>query len=177
MSKIEAVNRMLSAIQMRPVQSLEEPLDPTVAQAKLTIDQELLSLLKKGWEFNIEDGRTLPQDTSTGYVAVPTEVIAIDFTGLSRGQGRFRGALLDQASADTGTYRLTVRSQKIYNSTQRTFVIGQDITANLMVAIDYADCPPAIQEAAKKWSMPIRNWKAALNRFMIEFPERMPETL
>jgi transposase-like protein len=35
----------------------------------------------------------------------------------------------------------------------------------------------AIHAAAKKWSMPIRNWKAALNRFMIEFPERMPETL
>jgi transposase-like protein len=35
----------------------------------------------------------------------------------------------------------------------------------------------AIHAAAKKWSMPIRNWKGALNRFMIEFPERMPETL
>lgn len=35
----------------------------------------------------------------------------------------------------------------------------------------------AIHAASKKWSMPIRNWKAALNRFMIEFPERMPETL
>jgi len=35
----------------------------------------------------------------------------------------------------------------------------------------------AIDAAAKKWSMPVRNWKGALNRFMIEFPERMPETL
>ena len=35
----------------------------------------------------------------------------------------------------------------------------------------------AIDAAAKKWSMPISNWKRALNRFMIEFPERMPETL
>jgi len=25
--------------------------------------------------------------------------------------------------------------------------------------------------------MPIRNWNGALNRFMIEFPDRMPETL
>lgn len=31
----------------------------------------------------------------------------------------------------------------------------------------------AIQDASKKWSMPIRNWKAALNRFMIEFPDRL----
>lgn len=35
----------------------------------------------------------------------------------------------------------------------------------------------AIQAASKKWTMPIRNWKAALNRFMIDFPDRMPETL
>ncbi len=27
--------------------------------------------------------------------------------------------------------------------------------------------------ASKKWTMPIRNWKAALNRFMIEFDERL----
>ena len=35
----------------------------------------------------------------------------------------------------------------------------------------------AIEAAAKKWSMPVRDWKGALNRFMIEFPERMPENL
>jgi len=29
----------------------------------------------------------------------------------------------------------------------------------------------AIQEASKKWTMPIRNWKQALNRFMIEFED------
>lgn len=35
----------------------------------------------------------------------------------------------------------------------------------------------AIEAASKKWTMPIRNWHAALNRFMIEFPDRMPVTL
>jgi transposase-like protein len=33
----------------------------------------------------------------------------------------------------------------------------------------------AIQEASKKWTMPIRNWKAALNRFMIEFESRLTD--
>ncbi len=33
----------------------------------------------------------------------------------------------------------------------------------------------AIQAASKKWTMPIHHWKNALNRFMIEFPDRMPE--
>jgi transposase-like protein len=32
----------------------------------------------------------------------------------------------------------------------------------------------AIQNISKKWTMPIRDWKAALNRFAIEFDERFP---
>ena len=31
----------------------------------------------------------------------------------------------------------------------------------------------AIQQASKKWTMPIRDWKTALNRFMIEFEDRL----
>ncbi len=33
----------------------------------------------------------------------------------------------------------------------------------------------AIQQASRKWTMPIRNWKSALNRFMIEFEDRLSD--
>jgi len=33
----------------------------------------------------------------------------------------------------------------------------------------------AIREASKKWTMPIRNWKLALNRFMIMFEDRLTD--
>lgn len=33
----------------------------------------------------------------------------------------------------------------------------------------------AIIDASKKWTMPIRNWKMALNRFMIEFEDRLSD--
>lgn len=33
----------------------------------------------------------------------------------------------------------------------------------------------AIMQASKKWTMPIRNWKPALNRFIIEFEERIAD--
>ena len=33
----------------------------------------------------------------------------------------------------------------------------------------------AVEAASKKWTMPIRHWKNAMNRFMIEFPDRVPE--
>ncbi|NOQ76608.1 MAG: IS256 family transposase, partial [Methylococcaceae bacterium] len=32
-----------------------------------------------------------------------------------------------------------------------------------------------IQDASKKWTMPIRSWKSALNRFMIEFEDRLQD--
>jgi putative transposase len=35
----------------------------------------------------------------------------------------------------------------------------------------------AVQDASKKWTMPIRNWKEALNRFMIEFEDRLTDYL
>jgi len=31
----------------------------------------------------------------------------------------------------------------------------------------------AIHETSKKWNMPIQNWRLALNRFMIEFEDRL----
>ena len=33
----------------------------------------------------------------------------------------------------------------------------------------------ALRIISKKWTMPIQNWKAALNRFTILFDERMPQ--
>lgn len=33
----------------------------------------------------------------------------------------------------------------------------------------------AVQDASKKWTMPIRNWRQALNRFMIMFEDRLTE--
>lgn len=33
----------------------------------------------------------------------------------------------------------------------------------------------ALRNIARKWTMPIRDWKAALSRFAIEFPDRFPQ--
>jgi putative transposase len=35
----------------------------------------------------------------------------------------------------------------------------------------------AIQQVSKRWTMPIRDWKQALNRFAIMYPDRFPEKL
>ena len=33
----------------------------------------------------------------------------------------------------------------------------------------------ALRNISQKWNMPIRDWKAALNRFSIEFEDRLPQ--
>jgi putative transposase len=33
----------------------------------------------------------------------------------------------------------------------------------------------ALRNISKKWTMPIRDWKAALNRFTIQFEGRLPQ--
>jgi putative transposase len=32
----------------------------------------------------------------------------------------------------------------------------------------------ALRNVSKKWTMPVQNWREALNRFSIQWPERMP---
>lgn len=32
----------------------------------------------------------------------------------------------------------------------------------------------ALRNATKRWTMPVRDWTAARNQFMIRFPDRMP---
>ncbi len=56
----------------------------------------------------------------------------------------------------------------IRKSTKKRKVFPTDDSAKKVIYL-------AIQEASKKWTMPIRNWKAALNRFMIEFEDRLKD--
>ncbi|MFU9135721.1 transposase, partial [Erwinia tasmaniensis] len=35
----------------------------------------------------------------------------------------------------------------------------------------------AIRDASKKWNMPIRNWRLAMSRFIIEFGDRLSDHL
>ena len=56
----------------------------------------------------------------------------------------------------------------IRKATQRRKLFPSDESALKVVFL-------AIQNAAKKWTMPIRHWKQALNHFAILFEGRMPE--
>jgi putative transposase len=67
----------------------------------------------------------------------------------------------------------TTNAIESVNSVIRKFTRNRKIYPNQESALKLVYM--AIHEASKKWTMPIRNWKQALNHFAILFAERMPE--
>ncbi len=56
----------------------------------------------------------------------------------------------------------------IHKTTKKRKVFPTDDSAKKVIYL-------AIRQASEKWTMPIRNWKPALNRFMIEFEDRLKD--
>jgi transposase-like protein len=67
----------------------------------------------------------------------------------------------------------TTNAIESVNSVIRKFTRNRKIYPNEESALKIVYM--AIHEASKKWTMPIRHWKQALNHFAIMFEERMPE--
>jgi putative transposase len=67
----------------------------------------------------------------------------------------------------------TTNAIESVNSLIRKFTRNRKIYPNEESALKIVYM--AIHEAAKKWTMPIRNWKEALNHFAVMFEGRMPQ--
>ncbi len=67
----------------------------------------------------------------------------------------------------------TTNAIESVNSVIRKFTRNRKIYPNEESALKITWM--AILEASKKWTMPIQNWKAALNHFAILFEDRMPK--
>ena len=53
-------------------------------------------------------------------------------------------------------------------ATKRRKVFPSDESARKVIYL-------AIEQASRRWTMPIQNWRLALNRFIIEFGDRLPD--
>lgn len=67
----------------------------------------------------------------------------------------------------------TTNAIESVNSVIRKFTRNRKIYPNEESALKIIYL--AIHEASRKWSMPIRNWKAALNHFAILYEDRLPQ--
>ena len=65
------------------------------------------------------------------------------------------------------------------NAIESLNMILRKVTANHRIFSSYEAVYKviylAMRNSAKKWTMPIRDWKPALNRFAVEFAERFPK--
>jgi transposase-like protein len=68
----------------------------------------------------------------------------------------------------------TTNAIESVNSVIRKFTRNRKIYPNEESALKLIYM--AIHEASKKWTLPIRHWKAALNHFAILFEDRLPQT-
>lgn len=66
----------------------------------------------------------------------------------------------------TGTFAIESLNSVIRKATKKRKVFPTDESALKVVYL-------ATQAAAEKWTMPIQNWKQAMNRFAIEFEEQL----
>ena len=84
-------------------------------------------------------------------------------------------------SALTAFFDYPAEIRKVIDTTNATESLNYSLRRVLKNRVAFPDDAAvikvlylAIQHAAKRWTMPIRNWVGALNRFTIMFPDRMP---
>jgi len=125
-TRLDAVNRMLSAVGQLPVSTITGSI-PADATAALAILNEIdLETQMRGWHFNMEK-TTLAKDGS-GKIAVPANCarLAVD---------KFKYPSKDiTIRDDSGTSRL-------YDKQAHTFVIGMDLEAIVVTIYDFEQTP------------------------------------
>ena len=125
LTKLDAVNIVLSNIGMAPVSALSS-VNPMVATAENVIDEVSLSVQSEGWVFNTE--RDYPfAINNDGKIAVPSDVLALDIDG-------------------TSEYDLIQRGGFLYDKAGHTDVFPNDLELDVIWCFDFVDLPEAVKQ-------------------------------
>lgn len=125
-SELDAVNIMLGTIGESPISSL----DASTGVADAVIARQILSevaihVQEEGWHFNVETNFTLTPSSDTGEIYLPANCLEVDTSGPD--------ALMDVA----------MRGRKLYDRTNHTFVFSKNITADLVLMLEFEELPQA----------------------------------
>lgn len=125
---LEAINQLLQAIRIAPIQSLATAdTKQDAADAKFALDNASREIQLKGWEFNTEYDYVLSLEVGTGYAKVPNNTLSV------------------RASRNYGTTKFTIRGNRLYNSTTHTYVWTEAPVVELVIALPYEDLPEAFK--------------------------------
>jgi len=128
MTKLQAVNLMLSNIGESPVSTLTGAEgDVFVATAIVILDETTRAVLNGRWEFNFDEDYLLSPDMS-GNILITDDMLAVD------------------TSARSSDVSVTVRAGKLYNKTDQTFVFTDALYCDVTWEFTFENCPQYIRQ-------------------------------
>lgn len=128
-TKVEAVNRIMQAIDGTIVSSLDQPLNDTVIQAVRAIDTATDKIqIENQWNFNMDGPRTLTADVNDE-ITIPSDYIFIQFRSWTAGS----------------LWNLTVKDHKVWNRKDATSVVGGSVEIFGSRKFTYDNAPSVIQ--------------------------------
>jgi len=125
LTKLQAVNRILTACGQKPSNSIDGTTSATTRMAVAILEETDQQVQGEGWHFNTNPNHTFTADGVTGEVAIPAGTVRFKVYDL---QG------------------LTVRGSKLYDRHRETFDIGRAVTGLLVQQLEFEDLPIQAQE-------------------------------
>ena len=119
LTKLDAINMILSAIGSDPVNALETDTDADVANALRLLEKSNRDIQRKGWDFN--------KGTYTFYPDAISKKIRWDDT------------IITFESSDSNTY--VKRGEFLYDATNQTFLFKDKVELTVIIAVDFEDLP------------------------------------
>lgn len=128
--KTEAVNRLLSRLRVRALDSLDGALNEDHKAAIRAIDQATREVLHEGWDFNTDRDVTLTPNSEDN-IEMPTDLLSYE---VAAGYG-----------VDPRDH--TIRDQKFYNTKSQTNVYTGGLKfSKLVYRLDFDELPPNVRE-------------------------------
>lgn len=128
-SKTEAVNRIMQAVDGSIISDIDQSQSDTVLQAIRAIDLATDKIqIENEWNFNYDGPRTLTANEG-GEMEVPTDYLYIKFQSWSNGS----------------VWHLTVKDGKVWNRRDGTHEIEGTVDIGGSRKFEYDECPGSIQ--------------------------------
>lgn len=123
LTKLEIINSMLASTGTAPLTS-NDTMHPSYIKASNKLDKVSAAFQGKGWWFN--QAKRLFRQNTDGEVIVPSGAMHVDPTDRTK--------------------PYTLRGTRLYNLTDATFIIGEDVEVLYVENVPIPDLPPQAQD-------------------------------
>jgi hypothetical protein len=123
----QAANVLLETISSSPVASLDSADMNTDAETALNrLGESLRETQEEGWDWNTEVEYIL-EPNEAGEILLPANVLKA----------------VQLYTSETHRKRLSIRGRKLYDTRGHTYIIGESVKADVVVALDFEELPEA----------------------------------